>query len=87
MAIASLVLGILVLCGVGSILAVIFGNMAKRQIDESGGTQTGRGMAIAGIILGWVGIGLMVIYAIVLIVAAANSGNNSNSFMSQLLSA
>lgn len=57
MAIASMVLGILWLYGIGSILALVFGYSAKSQIDGSGGTQGGRGFAIAGIVLGWVGVG------------------------------
>jgi hypothetical protein len=65
MAIASLVLGILWLYWIGSILALIFGYIAKRQIDESQGRQTGRGMAIAGIVLGWIGVGIGVLLAVV----------------------
>ena len=72
MAIASLVLGIVWLYGIGSILALIFGYLAKGQIDQSGGSQTGRGMAIAGIVLGWIGVGIL---AIVIVAAAASSGN------------
>ena len=61
-------------CGIGFILGVVFGYMAKNQIDASGGTQGGRGMAVAGIIVGWIGIGLAVVgLAIVLIVAAATN--------------
>jgi Domain of unknown function (DUF4190) len=60
MAITSLVLGILGMVGIiwiiSPILALVFGYIAKGQIDRSGGTQEGRGMAIAGIVLGWVGI-------------------------------
>ena len=59
MAIASLVLGIVWVYGIGAILALVFGYMAKSQIDASGGTQQGRGMAIAGIVLGWIGIGVI----------------------------
>jgi len=70
LAVASMVLGILWLYWIGSLLALIFGYVAKSQIDNSGGTQGGRGMAIAGIVLGWVGIGILVI---ALVVAAANS--------------
>lgn len=58
LAVASLILGILWMYWVGSILAIIFGTIARRQIDASHGTQDGRGMATAGIILGWVGLGL-----------------------------
>ncbi len=60
-AIASLVLGI-VNMGIGSILALIFGYKAKREIDESGGTQAGRGLAVAGIVLGYVGIVMFAIW-------------------------
>ncbi len=51
MAIASMVLGILWLYWIGSVLALVFGYIARRQIDASGGAQGGRGMAIAGIVL------------------------------------
>ena len=57
-AVASLVLGILgpIMC-ICWILALVFGYVARKQIDESNGRQTGRGMAIAGITLGWVWFG------------------------------
>jgi hypothetical protein len=61
LAIASLVLGILWIYWIGSILALVFGYMAKNQIDRSGGTQSGRGLAVAGIVLGWVGVGILVL--------------------------
>jgi hypothetical protein len=60
-AIASMVLGILWVWWLGSLLALIFGYVAKSQIDQSNGMQSGRGMAIAGIILGWVGVGFLVL--------------------------
>lgn len=58
-AVASMVLGILWLYWVGSILALIFGYVAKNQIEESAGTQSGGGMATAGLVLGWVGFGTL----------------------------
>ncbi len=61
LAIAALVVGILWLYWIGSILAIVFGTLAKRDIDRSNGAQTGRGMAIAGIVLGWLGIGFLAI--------------------------
>lgn len=60
-AVASLVLGIVWAMGVGSILALVFGYIAKSQIDRSPDEETGRGMAIAGIVLGWVGVGFLVL--------------------------
>ncbi|ANY05235.1 hypothetical protein AFB00_01685 [Pseudonocardia sp. HH130630-07] len=68
MAIASLVLGILWLYWVGSILALVFGYIAKRQIAERG--EQGGGLATAGIVLGWIGVGLLIL-AIVFFVGFA----------------
>jgi hypothetical protein len=55
LAVASLVLGIVWLWWLGSLLAIIFGVVALRQIEQSGGTLEGRGLAIAGVVLGWAG--------------------------------
>jgi Domain of unknown function (DUF4190) len=64
-----MVLGILWIYWIGSILALVFGYIAKSQIDRSGGTQSGRGMAIAGIVLGWIGVAVLVV---TIAVVAAN---------------
>ncbi len=61
--------------GVGSILAVIFGFVARKQIRESGGRQGGGGMALAGIILGFVGIAGLILW-IILIAVVTNSIND-----------
>lgn len=53
LAIASLVLGLLWLGGLGSLLAIIFGHAALSEINKSQGHVLGRGMAIAGIVLGY----------------------------------
>lgn len=79
MAIASLVLGILWLGGLGSLLALIFGIIGKNQIDRSGGYQSGRGMAIAGIVLGIVGLAGAILW-FTLAVIAANSVNNGYGY-------
>jgi hypothetical protein len=83
LAIASLVLGIAGLvfyvCGVASILALVFGYMAKGQIDRAPETQGGRGMAIAGIIMGWIGVAILVIFWVIIIIVAATGDNNDNS--------
>ncbi|HET7481920.1 MAG TPA: DUF3105 domain-containing protein [Actinomycetota bacterium] len=68
MAVAALIFGILgltALFGFGSIFALIFGYVARGQIDRSNGTETGRGMATAGVVMGWIGA----IVAIVLVAA------------------
>ena len=64
-----MVLGILWIYWIGSILAIIFGHIAISQAkkDESIG---GKGMAVAGLVLGYVGIGLLML---VIIIAASAS--------------
>ena len=56
MAVASLVLGIIWIGGIGSVLAVIFGFMSRKKIRQSNGQEQGAGLALAGIILGFIGI-------------------------------
>ena len=71
MAVASLVLGIVgFACCVAWILALVFGYQGRKQIDQSYGRQTGRGLATAGIVLGWVWCGLTIVY--VTVVAATS---------------
>ncbi|QVT81512.1 hypothetical protein ENKNEFLB_03922 [Nocardioides aquaticus] len=72
LAIASMVLGILWLYWVGSILALVFGYVARAQIKRSHGQQVGGGMAVAGIVLGWIGIGIALVFVIGAIVAAVS---------------
>ncbi len=60
---ASLVLGIVWITGLGSLLAIIFGHIAHRQIKENG--QRGRGMATAGLILGYLGLTAAIAIAVV----------------------
>lgn len=71
MAIASLVLGILWLYWIGSILALIFGYVALSQLKSR--PQGGRGLAIAGIVLGYIGVAVFVVLVIVGI-AVSSSG-------------
>jgi hypothetical protein len=54
-AIASMVLGIVWIYWVGSILAIIFGHIALSQIRRNPNLR-GRGMAIAGVVLGYIGM-------------------------------
>jgi hypothetical protein len=56
LAFASLVLGLLWLCGIGSAAAIVLGALALRQLATSSGTQSGKSLAIAGLILGVVGL-------------------------------
>jgi hypothetical protein len=78
-AIASLVLGIggfLIFPVVLSILAIVFGRSAKREIAERPGLG-GAGLATAGIVLGWIGVALtMIAVLFVVLVVAASTGTS-----------
>ena len=67
LAVSSLVLGILGFFFVTAILAVIFGHVSLSQIKRSLGAISGRGMAIAGLVLGY----LWLAFFVVIIVLAA----------------
>lgn len=56
LAIASLVLGLVWAVWLGSIAAIVLGHAALRQIRNSGGRQTGKGLAISGLALGYFGL-------------------------------
>jgi hypothetical protein len=58
LALASLVLGMVWVYWLGSILAIVLGCMALRQIRRH--RQTGAGLAIAGVVLGCVGMAVLV---------------------------
>ena len=57
MAIASLVTGLL---GISPV-AIILGHIALSQIKKSGGQLTGFGLALAGTILGYVGLAVLIL--------------------------
>jgi Domain of unknown function (DUF4190) len=65
------------ICGIGqifvwtpaSIAAVIMGHIARRQIKQNG--ESGDGMAVAGLVLGWIGIALTLLFVFIIIVAVA----------------
>lgn len=64
MAIVSLIAGVtgLTLFPVaGSIVAVVTGYLARREIEAAEGALEGEGLAIAGIVLGWIGVGLTIV--------------------------
>lgn len=68
-AVAALVVS-LVSCGIGSVLGIVFGVIARRQIAERG--ERGAGMALAGIIIGSVGTTIMALYLIFTFVMLIN---------------
>ncbi|HEY8961436.1 MAG TPA: GYF domain-containing protein [Luteolibacter sp.] len=71
LAIASMVCGLVgfllcYFCALLGIPAVICGHMALKQMNESSLPMSGRGMALTGLILGylWIGLSLLAIFAI-----------------------
>ncbi len=56
LAIASLFLGIIWLFGIGSVLAIVLGYAGMREIRASNGHQGGWAIALAGVIVGVVGL-------------------------------
>jgi hypothetical protein len=61
LAIASMVLGILWIYWIGSIVALVLGYLALREIRQNPKAIEGRGMATAGVILGWVGVATLLL--------------------------
>lgn len=79
LAIAALVLGILTFVCLGpiaGILAIVFGFLGMKKANEMGGT--GKGMSIAGIVLGIVGTVASILF-LVFVVFAANQASDSIS--------
>ncbi len=73
-AITSFVLSLcFFVCGIGSILAVIFGHIARKQIRERG--EQGSGLATAGLIIGYIGIGITALYLVsAILLSVTDSG-------------
>jgi hypothetical protein len=61
LAIAALVCGVAQFCGLfpAGILAIIFGHKARRRIQQTG--EGGDGLALAGLILGYISIAMIAI--------------------------
>jgi hypothetical protein len=78
-AIAALICGIVGLtsCGLVGIVAIVLGNQARGEIAASGGRVEGDGLAQAGLVMGWISVGLLAlgvtVFLIVLVVLATTS--------------
>ena len=75
LAIASLVCGIigLVTCLLPGIAAVICGHMALSRIAEAQGRLGGRGMAIAGLVTGYLSVAALLIVILMFVVGVTSS--------------
>jgi hypothetical protein len=76
LAITSFILGVLWFGWLGSILAVILGHIALRNIRRT--NASGRGLAIAGLILGYIGLSTLALF-ILFGVLGAVTGSSSGS--------
>jgi type II secretory pathway pseudopilin PulG len=65
---ASLILGLFSFVPIVGLLAVIFGHLARASIRRSGGRLLGDGMAVFGLLLGYLGLGAWVIYGLSVLV-------------------
>ena len=70
LAIASMICSVTWTYGPTSILAIIFGLIAKRQIRERG--QSGGALATAGIVIGSIGLVVAVVLIAVFVLAAVS---------------
>lgn len=64
MAVASLVMGLAgwtIIPFIGSVLAIVFGYAARKEIRQRPDELSGEGMAVAGLVLGWIMVGLSVL--------------------------
>jgi hypothetical protein len=78
LAIAAMVVALagILMCGIPSIVGAIMGHVARRQIRERG--EDGDGMALTGVIVGWIVFGLSAIgwlLYVLLIVWAVNESS------------
>jgi hypothetical protein len=75
--IASIVGFVWILPFLGNLAGVITGHIALKQIKQSG--EAGRGMALAGVIVGWVGLAIVVLvglgFLFFFVIFAAASGS------------
>jgi hypothetical protein len=61
-------------CGIGSVLAIVFGFVARDQIKRSRGQQGGSGLARAGIILGFIAVAFWLVLFLVSLGRAGSTG-------------
>ena len=59
---------------IGAIAALITGYMAKTEIKKSNGMVEGEGFATAGIVMGWINIGLSLMVCCVIVLAIVLMG-------------
>jgi hypothetical protein len=78
-AVGALVCGIvgLTACAPVGIAAIVLGSQARTDIAASAGRLQGDGMAQAGLIMGWISIGLLIVGILVLVIVLAAAAGTS----------
>lgn len=76
LAVASLVLGAssTVFCILAGIPAIICGHLARSEIRHSGGRLGGDGMAVAGLVLGYLSMAILIPFAMFFLVFVGSAG-------------
>jgi type IV pilus assembly protein PilA len=72
LAIGSLVCGILFFFLPSAIAAIVMGHISRAEIRRSGGRKTGDGMALAGLVLGYMGVSIIPFILIIAAIAIPN---------------
>lgn len=75
--IASLVGFIMFLPVIGQIAGVIMGHISLKQIKTTG--ERGHGMALAGLLIGYISLGLIVLFVIGISILIASTANSTSS--------
>jgi len=63
--------------GLGSVIAIVTGHFAIR--DTRGEAKKGRGSAVAGLLIGYVGVVPIVVLSIIVVLGFATSGGGTNT--------
>jgi hypothetical protein len=79
LAIASLICAFIPV--LGGVMGPVFGHVALSQINNSEGREQGRGMAIAGLIIGYANLALSLLVIALIIVAIIAAANPPASFV------
>lgn len=80
-AVLSFFLAFVMVGAVGGVIAVVLGVVGLRQVNASGGTQGGRGLAVSGIVIGALSIVLGLVIFLVLVAFGTAFESQSGGFM------
>ena len=81
-AVAALVCGLIgmFVCGLVGIPAIVMGGKAKREIRDSGGYYDGDGLATAGLVLGWISVGLTIVGIAIFVIVLSVGGFSATRY-------